>query len=64
MSLKSNQIINNYLCSSEESSSDSETINVDYIIREKPDVETVRDFMRYNICNIVNEDDMMFENII
>ena len=60
MSAKKSQIINQYFYTSSETS--EEVIDVDYIIENKPYVETVRDFMRANICSIINEDDEMFKN--
>lgn len=42
------------------SSESSEEINLAYIIENKPDVDIVRDFMRFQIDSIIDPDEELF----
>lgn len=44
----------------DDSSESSIEVNLEYVITEKPDSDTVREFMRANLATIRSAEDMMF----
>lgn len=41
---------------------DEEVVDLKYIIKNKPKTKIVREFMRYNLCQIKSEEDVLFDD--
>ncbi len=52
--------LNNAIIIEEEVEEDEELIDLKFIINNKPDTETVREFMRFQLQSIKNEEDEIF----
>lgn len=44
------------------SESSSEEVDLAYIVREKPEIDVVRDFMRANLADIRGDDELLFDS--